>query len=178
MKLPLVGGFLVSNALVAAGLAIATGSDISKVLGALENLKGASGRLEFAGEKNGAPIFIDYAHTPDALEQVLGLEHVQVGQDHGTAHGVAGEGEPVQERLPGAQEGLGQAVAHEHGTGDEAQRKLEEVSIRQSLANLRSFPFVAEREKNGTLKLLGCHFSIRDGELWLLDEADDIFRPV
>ena len=32
--------------------------------------------------------------------------------------------------------------------------------------------------KNGTLKLLGCHFSIRDGELWLLDEAEDAFRPV
>ena len=55
---------------------------------------------------------------------------------------------------------------------------LEEVAIRQSLANLRTFPFVAAREKNGTLKLLGCHFSIRDGELWLLDEAEDVFRPV
>ena len=56
--------------------------------------------------------------------------------------------------------------------------ELEEVSIRQSLANLRTFPFVAEREKAGSLKLLGCHFSIRDGELWLLDEADNRFRPV
>ena len=62
--------------------------------------------------------------------------------------------------------------------GEKAHRELEEVSIRQSLANLRTFPFVAEREKNGTLKLLGCHFSIRDGELWLLDEAEDKFRPV
>ncbi|MDP1907266.1 MAG: UDP-N-acetylmuramoyl-L-alanyl-D-glutamate--2,6-diaminopimelate ligase, partial [Hyphomicrobium sp.] len=61
IKLPLVGAFQVSNALVAAGLAIATGSDATKVLAALENLKGASGRLELAGEKNGAPIFVDYA---------------------------------------------------------------------------------------------------------------------
>ena len=34
------------------------------------------------------------------------------------------------------------------------------------------------QEQAGMLKLLGCHFSIRDGELWLLDEADDRFRPV
>jgi carbonic anhydrase len=75
-------------------------------------------------------------------------------------------------------EGPALAIANDHGTGEDAHRMLEEVAIRQSLANLRTFPFVAEREKNGTLKLLGCHFSIRDGELWLLDEADDIFRPV
>lgn len=69
-------------------------------------------------------------------------------------------------------------IAKEHGTGPDAHRMLEELAIRQSLKNLRTFPFVAEREKNGTLKLLGCHFSIHDGELWLLDEADDVFRPV
>ena len=69
--LPLVGAFQVSSALVAAGLAIATGSDVKKTLAALENLKGASGRLELAGEKNSAPIFIDYAHTDDALRQLL-----------------------------------------------------------------------------------------------------------
>ena len=69
-------------------------------------------------------------------------------------------------------------IAKSHGTGENAQRLLEEVAIRQSLANLRSFPFVAEREKNGTLKILGCHFSISEGELLLLDEAEDRFRPV
>jgi carbonic anhydrase len=70
------------------------------------------------------------------------------------------------------------AIANEHGTDAEAQRLLEEASIRQSMANLRTFPFVAEREKNGTLVVLGCHFSIRDGELWVLHEAEDSFRPV
>jgi carbonic anhydrase len=71
-----------------------------------------------------------------------------------------------------------EAIAREHGMGEDAHRLLEEIGIRQSLANLRSFPFVSEREKNGTLKLLGCHFSIRDGELWLLDETKDSFHPV
>ncbi len=71
LKLPLVGAFQVENALVAAGLAISTGSDPDKVFAALEHLVGAKGRLELAGDKNGAPIFVDYAHKPDALAKAL-----------------------------------------------------------------------------------------------------------
>ena len=71
IKLPLVGGFQVENAAIAAGLAIATGSEPARVFAALEKLTGAKGRLELAGAKNGAPIFIDYAHKPDALKKAL-----------------------------------------------------------------------------------------------------------
>jgi len=71
IKLPLVGGFQVQNAAVAAGLAIATGSDPAKVFPALEKLTGAKGRLELAGTHKGAPVFIDYAHKPDALAKAL-----------------------------------------------------------------------------------------------------------
>ena len=70
-KLPLVGAFQVQNAAVAAGLAIATGAEPARVFAALEHLTGAKGRLELAGTKNGAPIFIDYAHKPDALAKAL-----------------------------------------------------------------------------------------------------------
>ena len=71
VKLPLVGAFQVQNAAVAAGLAIATGSEPSRVFAALEMLTGAKGRLEMVGSANGAPIFIDYAHKPDALAKAL-----------------------------------------------------------------------------------------------------------
>ncbi len=71
VKLPLVGTFQVQNAAVAAGLTIATGSEPARVFAALEHLTGAKGRLELAGAKNGAPIFIDYAHKPDALAKAL-----------------------------------------------------------------------------------------------------------
>ncbi|MGY4306786.1 UDP-N-acetylmuramoyl-L-alanyl-D-glutamate--2,6-diaminopimelate ligase [Bradyrhizobium sp. USDA 4369] len=71
IRLPLVGAFQVENALVAAGLAIGTGSDPQAVFEALETLEGAKGRLELVGEHNGAPIFIDYAHKPDALAKAL-----------------------------------------------------------------------------------------------------------
>jgi UDP-N-acetylmuramoyl-L-alanyl-D-glutamate--2,6-diaminopimelate ligase len=71
-RLPLVGGFQASNALVAAGLCMATGASPTKLLPLLENLHGARGRLDLAGTtKTGAPIFIDYAHTPDALGKAL-----------------------------------------------------------------------------------------------------------
>src|SRR5262249_1102061 len=71
VKLPLVGAFQVHNAAVAAGLAIATGAEPARVFAALEHLAGARGRLELAGIRNGAPIFIDYAHKPDALAKAL-----------------------------------------------------------------------------------------------------------
>ena len=69
--LPLVGAFQIENALVAAGLAIGTGSDAGAVFASLEHLEGAKGRLERVGERNGAPIFVDYAHKPDALAKAL-----------------------------------------------------------------------------------------------------------
>jgi UDP-N-acetylmuramoyl-L-alanyl-D-glutamate--2,6-diaminopimelate ligase len=71
IKLPLVGAFQIENALVAAGLAIGTGSDAADVFASLEHLEGAKGRLEHVGERNGAPIFVDYAHKPDALAKAL-----------------------------------------------------------------------------------------------------------
>ncbi len=72
IRLPLVGAFQSANALVAAALCIACGEAGDKVLPLLETLKGATGRLEHAGTaESGAPIFIDYAHTPDALANAL-----------------------------------------------------------------------------------------------------------
>jgi UDP-N-acetylmuramoyl-L-alanyl-D-glutamate--2,6-diaminopimelate ligase len=71
VRLPLVGAFQIENALVAAGMAIATGSDPAAVFHALEGLEGAKGRLELIGQRNGAPIFVDYAHKPDALAKAL-----------------------------------------------------------------------------------------------------------
>ncbi len=71
INLPLAGDFMASNALVAAGLCIVTGSEAESVFAALERLQGAPGRLEQVGAHNGAPVFVDYAHKPDALEKVL-----------------------------------------------------------------------------------------------------------
>jgi UDP-N-acetylmuramoyl-L-alanyl-D-glutamate--2,6-diaminopimelate ligase len=71
VRLPLVGAFQVENALVAAGLALATGGDEEAVFGALASLRGAKGRLELVAQTGGAAIFVDYAHKPDALAKAL-----------------------------------------------------------------------------------------------------------
>ena len=67
VNLPLAGRFQASNALVAAALAIGLGDDADKVYAALEHLEGAPGRLERVAPQ----VYVDYAHTPDALETVL-----------------------------------------------------------------------------------------------------------
>jgi len=72
VDLPLAGDFQVSNALIAAGLVMATGGEEERVMHALRSLKGAKGRLELVGRTAaGAPVFVDYAHKPDALENAL-----------------------------------------------------------------------------------------------------------
>jgi UDP-N-acetylmuramoyl-L-alanyl-D-glutamate--2,6-diaminopimelate ligase len=72
IALPLAGLFQASNALVAAGLALGLGDPLEAVLAALGSLKGAPGRLELvARTRAGASIYVDYAHTPDAIETVL-----------------------------------------------------------------------------------------------------------
>ena len=71
LLLPLAGAFQASNALVAAALCVAAGSPAEAVFPVLEKLKGAPGRLEVVGRKKGAPVFVDYAHKPDALDKAL-----------------------------------------------------------------------------------------------------------
>jgi UDP-N-acetylmuramoyl-L-alanyl-D-glutamate--2,6-diaminopimelate ligase len=72
VRLDLIGGFQASNALVAAGLAIGSGSDAKAVIGALAELRTVRGRMELAATRaNGASVFVDYAHTPDALKTAL-----------------------------------------------------------------------------------------------------------
>ncbi|MBS0470673.1 MAG: UDP-N-acetylmuramoyl-L-alanyl-D-glutamate--2,6-diaminopimelate ligase [Proteobacteria bacterium] len=72
VSLPLAGSFQAANALVAAALVIGLGDDPARVFAVLEHLKGAAGRLEkVAISKDGAPIFVDYAHTDRSLAEVL-----------------------------------------------------------------------------------------------------------
>ena len=67
-------------------------------------------------------------------------------------------------------------IAARYGDGPEAIRALELEAVRVSLGNLRTFPFVAEREAAGTLRLIGANFSIAEGLLYLMN-ADGEFAP-
>lgn len=69
-------------------------------------------------------------------------------------------------------------VAAAHGTsGREAERAMELAAVKASLANLRTFPCVQQKEARGTLALRGAYFAISDGVLYLLDETSGEFRP-
>ncbi|GAA0668565.1 UDP-N-acetylmuramoyl-L-alanyl-D-glutamate--2,6-diaminopimelate ligase [Sphingomonas insulae] len=72
VTLPLIGGYQAANALVAAGLVIATGGDVGRTIADLARLQPVRGRLERAAiTASGAPVYVDYAHTPDALEAAI-----------------------------------------------------------------------------------------------------------
>ncbi len=72
IDLPLTGTFQAMNALCALGLAIGMGDDPDRAIEAISGLAGAPGRVQLvATSANGATVYVDYAHTPDALESVL-----------------------------------------------------------------------------------------------------------
>ncbi|MGB5077563.1 MAG: UDP-N-acetylmuramoyl-L-alanyl-D-glutamate--2,6-diaminopimelate ligase [Sphingorhabdus sp.] len=72
LKLPLIGEYQASNALMAAGIVMATGGHVDDVLGHMARLQPVRGRLERAViTKSGAPVYVDYAHTPDGLRAAI-----------------------------------------------------------------------------------------------------------
>ena len=72
LELPLIGAYQAANALVSAGLVLASGGDAAQAFDALTRLQPVRGRLERAAiTKAGAPVYVDYAHTPDALEAAI-----------------------------------------------------------------------------------------------------------
>ncbi|MBO9499299.1 MAG: UDP-N-acetylmuramoyl-L-alanyl-D-glutamate--2,6-diaminopimelate ligase [Novosphingobium sp.] len=96
VKLPLIGAYQAANALVAAGLAIATGSDPAATFDALGRLQPVRGRLERAAiTAAGAPVYVDYAHTPDALEAAMAALRPHVAEGRGgrliTVFGAGGD---------------------------------------------------------------------------------------
>ncbi|HEX2256776.1 MAG TPA: UDP-N-acetylmuramoyl-L-alanyl-D-glutamate--2,6-diaminopimelate ligase [Afifellaceae bacterium] len=108
VPLPLVGRFQTSNALVAAGLAIATGMKPAEALAGLEHLKGASGRLERVGtHPSGAQVYVDYAHTPEALANVLQALRPHVQGRLTVVFGAGGDRDPGKRPLMGE-------AAHRH----------------------------------------------------------------
>lgn len=71
-RLPLIGGFQAENVLAAIGLVLACGAEMPEIARLLPKLEGVRGRMQLAGTRaNGAPVFVDYAHTPAALEVAL-----------------------------------------------------------------------------------------------------------
>lgn len=143
IRLPLVGEFQIENALVSAGLAIGTGSDAADVFASLEHLEGAKGRLELVGERNGAPIFVDYAHKPDALVKALQALRPYAKRKLIVVFGAGGDRDVGKRPIMGA-------IAAEHADGiiitDDNPRSEKPEAIRAAiLAEARGAKEIGDR---------------------------------
>ena len=88
-----------------------------------------------------------------------------------------GEGGFIAEWIAMFDEARAPIAASLGTTGRTAERAMEEAGVKVSLANLRTFPCIRRKEREGTLKLRGAFFAISDGVLHLLDEASGVFEP-
>lgn len=103
IDLPLIGEFQTANALGAAVMAIASGVEADTAFGALEHLTGVAGRLQQAGAtREGAPILLDYAHTPDGLDKLLRAARPHTRGRVILVFGAGGDRDPTKRARMGA----------------------------------------------------------------------------
>jgi UDP-N-acetylmuramoyl-L-alanyl-D-glutamate--2,6-diaminopimelate ligase len=99
VQLPLIGAYQAANALVSAGLVLATGGDVTTTLANLSRLQPVRGRLERAAiARSGAPVYVDYAHTPDALEAAIAALKPHAGGRLIVVFGAGGDRDPASAR--------------------------------------------------------------------------------
>jgi UDP-N-acetylmuramoyl-L-alanyl-D-glutamate--2,6-diaminopimelate ligase len=101
VDLKLVGDFQAMNVLAALGLVVATGSDVTKAAAALPALTAVPGRMQFVGAYNDAAIFVDYAHTPDALKTVLAAARPHTAGRLVVVFGAGGNRDPGKRPMMG-----------------------------------------------------------------------------
>ncbi len=131
VRLPLAGGFQASNALAALGLAVACGADAQAATAALEHLAGIPGRLQKVAERgSGAAIYVDYAHTPDALETVLKALRPHAAGRLVVVFGCGGDRDPGKRPQMGA---IAQRLADVAYVTDDNPRSEDPRTIRRAI---------------------------------------------
>jgi len=146
VRLPLAGSFQASNALVAAGLAIGLGEGAEPVFAAMSSIKGAPGRMQkVALAASGAPIYVDYAHTPDALANVLSAVRPHVAGRLHVVFGCGGDRDPGKRPLMGE---IAVRLADSVIVTDDNPRTEDAAAIRRAvLAGCRSALEIGDREQ-------------------------------
>ncbi|WP_084580873.1 carbonic anhydrase [Sphingomonas azotifigens] len=130
--------------------------------------------FETGGGRHGVSAALEFAVTQLEVPEIVVMGHGACGGAHAA----------LTQRFADAEQGEGGFIAHwvdmldeardkvraEHGDGPEAVRAMEQETVRVSMRNLRTFPFVAEREAAGKLTIHGAYFAIADGVLHVLGD--------
>jgi UDP-N-acetylmuramoyl-L-alanyl-D-glutamate--2,6-diaminopimelate ligase len=130
IEIPLAGSFQAANVLCALGLAIAGGAPQDEALAALGTLAGARGRMERVAELRGAPVYVDYAHTPDALENVLAALRPHASRRLVVVFGCGGDRDPGKRPIMG---GIAAKLADLVFVTDDNPRGEDAAAIRRAI---------------------------------------------
>jgi carbonic anhydrase len=149
----------------------------------VRNVANLAPPFETSAGYHGVSAALEFAVTQLEVQELLVLGHGSCGgcaaaltgqfddADHGEGHFIATWVDMLKDARA--------AVRAQHEELDDAAfLAMEREAVKVSLANLRTFPWVIERERDGRLTLHGGHFSISEGRLYVLDEAEGEFRPV
>jgi carbonic anhydrase len=148
----------------------------------LRNIAALAPPYETTSGYHGVSAALEFAVTQLEVGEILVMGHGQCG---GCAAALTGR---FEDTPPGEGHFIAdwvrmlnparEAIRAAHPEQDEAAfRAMEQAAVKISLANLRTFPWIAERERAGSLRLNGAYFGVADGCLYVLDEAEETFRP-
>jgi carbonic anhydrase len=149
----------------------------------VRNIAALAPPYETSPGHHGVSSALEFAVTQLKVEEILVMGHglcggcaaALTGQFDDSPHG---EGHFIADWVGMLSEARDRVRARHRELDDAARLEMEREAVKVSLANLRTFPWIAEGEKAGSLKLHGAHFSIAEGRLYVLDEAEENFRPV
>lgn len=132
---------------------------------------------------HGVSAALEFAVTQLEVQEILVMGHGLCGGCAAALTGQFDDTEPGEGHFIADWVRMLEAARNEvrarHDTLDRAAfLEMEQEAVKVSLANLRTFPWIADRERDGRLTLHGAHFSISEGRLYVLDEAEGDFRPV
>ena len=139
--------------------------------------------FEIAPGHHGVSAALEFAVQFLRVKEIVVMGHGMCGgckaaltrEMHGTE---PGEGGFIADWIALLDEARGQVVSEHGSEGAAAERAMEHAGVKVSLANLRTFPCIRQKERSGDLKLTGAFFAVSDGLLHVLDEASGEFAPV
>ena len=149
----------------------------------VRNIAALAPPYETSSGYHGVSAALEFAVSQLEVAEILVMGHglcggcaaALTGQFDDTEHG---EGHFIADWVRMLNEARDSVRARHKRLDREAFLEMEREAVKVSLANLRTFPWIAERENAGRLKLHGAHFSVAEGRLYVLDEAEGDFRPV